>query len=263
MNYLSIDDLQGATYKEIYNTVLDLYSNEIDNCDFIRLYAELKEYNVINSDIMRAYKDILQFTIEDGLIDIIDAAIFAYGDQLKYQFDKQFDGAFDGIKFNQHVDLIHQCPAGLLKGVEFNNGLSIQSKLLLYKSLYGIKLNGGDIDLTEVEIISGHSFSDIHTTKQNTSIYLKNLKTFVSASFECKHARQDNVRIYYMGTMADFENIILNTLQYIETTRSHFGAVHSFRYLIKNPMYNIICYDGCYDFRKLAYDSKFMYYSIV
>ena len=60
----------------------------------------------------------------------------------------------------------------------------------------------------------------------------------------------------------NFDAIVLNTLQYVEKTRSHFDAVHSFRYLIETPMYNIICYDGCYDFRKLAYDSKFMYYSI-
>ena len=261
MNYLSADDLQGISYKELYNTILDLYSNEIDSHDFIRLYAELKKYNILSGDIMKIYKDILQFTLEDESINIIDEAIFAYGDQIKHQFDKQFDGVFDGIRFNQRIDLINQYPAGLLRGAEFNNGLAIHNKTLSYKSLYGIKLDGGDIDLTEVEIISGHNFSDILTTKQ-ISIYLKNLKIFVNAAFECKHIRQDNVRIYYMGTIDNFDAIVLNTLQYVEKTRSHFDAVHSFRYLIKTPMYNIICYDGCYDFRKLVYDSKFMYYSI-
>ena len=105
MNYLSIDDLQGISYKELYNTILDLYSDEIDSHDFIRLYAELKKYNILSGDIMKIYKDILQFTIEDESINIIDEALFAYGDQIKHQFDKQFDGVFDGIRFNQRIDL--------------------------------------------------------------------------------------------------------------------------------------------------------------
>ena len=53
MNYLSADDLQGISYKELYNTILDLYSNEIDSHDFIRLYAELKKYNILSGDIMK------------------------------------------------------------------------------------------------------------------------------------------------------------------------------------------------------------------
>ena len=55
MNYLSIDDLQGISYKELYNTILDLYSNEIDSHDFIRLYAELKKYNIFSGDIMKIF----------------------------------------------------------------------------------------------------------------------------------------------------------------------------------------------------------------
>lgn len=258
MNYLSIDDLHGTTYKEVYNTILDLYSKEIDSYDFINLYATLKQYNIINENVIRAYRDILRFTVENDSIDIIDTARTITCDDMWYG---KSAGAFEGVEFKQRVDLGYKYPKGLLKGVVFNNGLAIHNPRLLPESLFGIIVNGGTIDLTEVKEIENKNFLDIYSTiPGGVAVYLKDLQLFGDSTFSIKQYSQATARIYYIGTIAEFKEIIFNTLQFFERTG---GSANSmFRRLTESPMYRIICYDGCFDFRQLLYDNKFIYYSI-
>ena len=101
MNYLSADDLQGISYKELYNTILDLYSNEIDDLYLEKLFNELKQLSNSSEEFYEYRRLVIQSIIDDFNNETIADDIMsknALGD------------LFDGIEFNKKVIISKEQP---------------------------------------------------------------------------------------------------------------------------------------------------------